>query len=107
MSTKKQQKPYQRSVEMKKLVEEWRQSGQSQEPFSLSKGISPKTFNYWARKIRREEAAAGFVAVKIPDQRIAPVSAGVVFARLRLTDGVELSFEQEVSSNYLRSLLGW
>lgn len=89
-------------------MEEWRQSGQGQEPFSISKGISPKTFNYWVRKIRREESTpGGFVPVGVPKQLDLRHSTGGVFARLRLADGVELCFEEEVSSVYLRSLLGW
>lgn len=107
MSRKGKQKPQQRSEQMNALIEEWRSSGQSQEAFSISKGLSPKTFGYWLRKQRREAAMpGGFVAVSLPKGKATGVSGGV-FVRLRDGAGIEISFEQEVSSGYLRSLLGW
>ena len=107
MARKGKQEPQQRAEHMNKLIEEWRGSGQSQEQFSISKGLSPKTFGYWLRKQRREAAmAGGFVAVSLPAGK-ASALAGGVFARLRHPGGIEISFEQEVSSGYLRSLVGW
>ncbi len=107
MSRKGKQKPQQRAEQMNKLIEEWRVSGQSQEQFSISKGLSPKTFGYWLRKQRKEAATSGgFVAVSMADGKAAGFG-GRVFARLRDPGGIEISFEQEVSSGYLRSLLGW
>lgn len=107
MSRKGKQKPQQRAEHMNKLIEEWRGSGQSQEQFSISKGLSPKTFGYWLRKQRKERAiSGGFVGVSFPEGKGAGVGGGV-FARLRHPGGIEISFEQEVSSIYLRSLLGW
>ena len=92
---------------MNKLIEEWRVSGQSQEQFSISKGLSPKTFGYWLRKQRKESATSGgFVEASLPEGKASPGASGV-FARLRHPRGIEISFEQEVSSGYLRSLLGW
>ena len=103
MVRKGKQKPQQRAEEMKALIEDWRGSGQSQEAFSISKGVSPKTFGYWVRKQRKEATASGgFMAVSLPDR-----ASGGVFVRLRHPGGIEISFEQEVSSGYLRSLLGW
>ena len=107
MSRKGKQKPQQRAEHMNKLIEEWRGSGQSQEQFSISKGLSPKTFGYWLRKQRKESATSGgFVAVSLPEGKASTGASGV-FARLRHPGGIEISFEQEVSSGYLRSLLGW
>ena len=107
MSRKGKQKPQQRAEHMNKLIEEWRGSGQSQEQFSISKGLSPKTFGYWLRKQRREGGKdGGFVAVSLPAGKASGLASGV-FARLRHPGGVEISFEQEVSSGYLRSLVGW
>lgn len=107
MARKGKQKPQQRADQMNKLIEEWRGSGQSQEQFSISKGLSPKTFGYWLRKQRKVGAGSGgFVAVSIADGKAAGVAGGV-FVRLRHPGGIEISFEQEVSSGYLRSLLGW
>ena len=107
MARKGKQKPQQRSEQMNKLIEEWRGSGQSQEQLSISKGLSPKTFGYWLRKQRKAGAeSGGFVAVSLPDRKAVEVAGGV-FVRLRHPGGIEISFEQEVSSGYLRSLLGW
>ncbi|MBK6932474.1 MAG: hypothetical protein IPH12_17090 [Saprospirales bacterium] len=107
MSRKGKQKPQQRAEQMNKLIAEWRGSGQSQEQFSISKGLSPKTFGYWLRKQRKAVAeSGGFVAVSLSDGRALGAGGGV-FVRLRHPEGVEISFEQEVSSGYLRSLLGW
>jgi len=107
MSRKGKQKPQQRSEQMNKLIEEWRGSGQSQEQFSISKGLSAKTFGYWLRKQRKAGAmSGGFVGVCLPAGKAVGVVGGV-FVRLRDASGMEISFEQEVSSVYLRSLLGW
>ena len=94
MARKGKQKPQQRAEQMNKLIEEWRGSGQSQEQFSLSKGLSPKTFGYWLRKQRKAGATSGsFVAVSFPDGKVSAGSGGV-FARLRHPGGIEISFEQ-------------
>jgi hypothetical protein len=96
---------------MRALVSEWEQSGMSQQGFADEHGVPIKSFGYWVRKIRRElgtssVAPVGFVAV-MTDKAERAVSMPGVFVRLRLGEGRELVFEQEVSSTYLRSLLGW
>ena len=51
--------------EMALLMEEFSRSGQSQKEFSASRGIALPTFNYWFRKLRKEnEEAPGFVRVE-------------------------------------------
>jgi hypothetical protein len=93
---------------MRALVSEWEQSGISQQGFADQQGVPIKSFGYWVRKVRRERGntSVGFVPV-IASERISGTSLSGVFARLRLGDDRELVFEQEVSSTYLRSLLGW
>jgi hypothetical protein len=80
----------------------------SQQWFADEHGVPIKSFGYWARKVRRERGntPVGFVPV-IADKAVMAVSTPGVFVRLRLGDDRELVFEQEVSSTYLRSLLGW
>jgi hypothetical protein len=52
--------------EMALLMEEFADSGQSQKEFSASRGIALPTFNYWFRKLRKEnnEEAPGFVRME-------------------------------------------
>ena len=51
--------------EMALLMEEFADSGQSQKEFSASRGIALPTFNYWFRKLRKEnEGSPGFVRVE-------------------------------------------
>jgi hypothetical protein len=50
--------------EMVLLMEEFEGSGQSQKQFSGSRGIGFHKFNYWYRKLKRENGeAAGFLQV--------------------------------------------
>ena len=42
--------------EMLKLVEEFKCSGMTQRDFGVSKGIGFHKFNYWYRKINKEQA---------------------------------------------------
>jgi len=51
--------------EMALLMEEFARSGQSQKEFSASRCIALPTFNYWFRKLRKENGEApGFVRVE-------------------------------------------
>ena len=94
------------SDQMNKWVDEWLLSGQKQIVFCKSKGITRKSFSYWLKKRRRETSAnGGFVPVLPPTEQREDRSA--VFVRVRTASGIEISFEQGVSSEYLRSLLGW
>ena len=96
------------------LIRAWEMSGQSQETFSKSQGLSPSVFGYWLRKYRADGlASAGFLAVGVEQEEgssglesNSAIDCGEVFARLRFADGRELIICQAVSSAYLRSILG-
>jgi hypothetical protein len=52
--------------EMIRLVEEFNMSGLTQKDFSASKGMGFHQFNYWYRKLKRENVnseASGFIRV--------------------------------------------
>jgi hypothetical protein len=60
--------------EMLLLMEEFGKSGLSQKEFSASKGIPFHRFNYWYRKLKKEnEEPAGFVPLDTLKPDVFPV----------------------------------
>ncbi len=73
--------------EMLLLIEEFGNSGLSQKEFSASKGMPFHRFNYWYRKLKKEnEEPAGFVRV---DTRKPDIFPGGHF-ELEYPNGVRL-----------------
>ena len=89
--------------EINKFLEEWRLSGKSQISFSKEMGLNYYTFNKWVnddkkknRKVR--EKRSGFTAIEVQGR-----SRGL-FAEIR-KDGTTVLLHQEVSADFLRTLL--
>ena len=55
-------------IKMFKLVEEWKQSGESQTYFCQSKNLYSHIFHYWLRRYKDQQGptSSGFIPVTIP-----------------------------------------
>ena len=78
-------KETERSVEMRRVLEEYAASGLSRREFCQQRGITLTTFDYWRRehmvKPRKQERRPRLVAVKVANAEPAPDF------RLSLTNG--------------------
>ena len=54
--------------EKARLIEEFRQSGQSQKAFCRAKGITKSRLSYWLKKDREVSGSNGFIPVKTTDE---------------------------------------
>ena len=63
-------------AEWRRLIEEQRESGESQAGFARSRGLSVHTLRYWVQAFRREaaEGAGEFVEVSVTEASSAPGS---------------------------------
>ncbi|HPE43638.1 MAG TPA: hypothetical protein PKV88_06120 [Bacteroidales bacterium] len=65
-------------ADMFELVEQWQESGKSQQQFSKEQNIKLATFNYWVKKHRQQKVAEiGFAKVDFGQHSIAPTAAKV------------------------------
>ncbi len=68
------------------LVEQWQQSGKSQQQFSVEHNIKLATFGYWVKKHRQQKASEiGFAKVELDHQ---PNSFTAARIEIELADGV-------------------
>lgn len=49
-----------------RLIEEWRQSGISQNEFCVQKGVKVGTYQYWNAKLNRERSQECHALVEVP-----------------------------------------
>ncbi len=83
-------------------VRRWQASGSSARAFSESKPYSPKTLQWWATKLRREQIEKSEPVAIVPVVRVgAERPRGEVWieirgARIRLSRGFEASLLREV-----------
>lgn len=85
------------------MIESWEGSGESQQSFSKTAGITLSGFQYWLRKYRDEKnshQSSSFIPVNIQGD-----ASGSPFAELILPDGRRLTFYKTVDVSFLRSLL--
>lgn len=75
-----------KSARMFELVEQWQQSGKSQQQFSVEHNIKLATFGYWVKKHRQQMASEiGFAKVELDHQ---PNSFTAARIEIELADGV-------------------
>jgi len=75
-----------KSVGMFDLVEQWQQSGKSQQQFSVEHNIKLATFGYWVKKHRQQKASEiGFAKVDLGQHSNSFTAARI---EIELADGV-------------------
>ena len=75
-----------KSVGMFDLVEQWQQSGKSQQQFSIEHNIKLATFGYWVKKHRQQKSSEiGFAKVELGQHSNSFTAARI---EIELADGV-------------------
>ena len=91
--------------EMKKLYQEWLESGKSKTEFADSVGLVRTTFYYWAKKFSAvEESSPSGNGFQLLDTR-SPIGRGRILAHIHYPSGVSLELYEGVSAEYLKALL--
>ncbi|HTK20280.1 MAG TPA: hypothetical protein VL442_12220 [Mucilaginibacter sp.] len=90
--------------QMFKLIEQWQQSGVTQNAFCQQQSIRYHVFHYWYKRYRGQHGgpqsnAASFVKLQVAK----PVFSGSV--EIYYPGGIRLVFHEPVSSNYLKALI--
>ena len=90
--------------QMFELIEQWKQSGLSQNAFCEQQSVRFHKFYYWYKCYRKEnpisdENNRGFVKLKIEKPPVAPS------VEIHFPGGVRVLFHEPVSSNYLKTLI--
>ena len=90
--------------QMFQLIEQWKQSGLSQNAFCEQQSIRFHKFYYWYKCYRRqhdvrEDSRPGFVKLKIEKPQVASS------VEVHFPGGVHVLFHEPVSSNYLKALI--
>ena len=104
MRQKKHARGYRIDSEMYAHIRAREASGQTQRAYVLAQGLSKSVFGYWLRCYRQEKQG-GFVEVSVGAESAPVCGSGEAFARLRTTQGDELTLYESVSAAYLRELL--
>ena len=90
--------------QMFRLIEQWQQSGLTQNLFCEQQPIKYHVFHYWYKRYREQHAdpqsnVGSFVKLQIAKSS----SAGGV--EINFPGGIRLIFHEPVSSSYLKSLV--
>jgi hypothetical protein len=87
--------------EREKLITQWRGSGKTKINFCKEAGINYQTFIGWTNPPKKKKQAGfnRFIPVPLPKR------SGHVFAELNFKNGTSLLLHEEVTSQFLRSLL--
>ena len=91
--------------QMFKLIEQWQQSGLTQNAFCEQQSIKYHVFHYWYKRYRErhsdaENNSSTFVKLQIAK----PVRNGSV--EINFPGGTRIIFHEPVSSSYLKALIG-
>ena len=90
--------------QMFELIEQWKQSGLSQNAFCDQQSIRFHKFYYWYKCYRKENDISdknnrGFVKLKIEKPSVA------FSVEIHFPGGVHVLFHEPVSSNYIKTLI--
>ncbi len=88
------------------VIENWQNSGQSQQLFCKENQIVYSNFHYWFKKYRAQHEESS-KEVFLPVQIKKPLTSapGPLVMELVLSNGHRLNFYQTVDASYLRALL--
>ncbi len=90
--------------QMFEMIEQWKQSGLSQNAFCEQQSMRFHKFYYWYKCYRRqhdvcEDNRPGFVKLKIEKPEVASS------VEIHFPGGIRVLFHEPVSSNYLKTLI--
>lgn len=90
--------------QMFNLIEQWQQSGLTQDAFCEQQSVRYHVFHYWYKCYRHQHAnpqsnVSSFVKLQIAK----PIAAGSV--EINYPGGIRLIFHEPVSSSYLKALI--
>ncbi|MDO6437017.1 hypothetical protein Q4534_06350 [Cyclobacterium sp. 1_MG-2023] len=92
---------------MRKLYQEWLSSGVSKSEFADMHGIVRTTFYYWTKKFStQEEESTGGKGFQLLDPVPSVGRHGRVIAHIHYPSGVSLELYDEVSPEFVKTLLG-
>ena len=84
--------------QMRQVILQWEQSGQSKKAFCREHNITSQTFHYWYKRVR-SKPACGFTEVNVAPMR--SKGCEVIFS-----SGTRIIFHGEPSASWLRELVG-
>ncbi len=85
------------------LIEQWQQSGLTQKTFCEQHAIRYYVFHYWFKRYRMQQAGEDNAGSFVKLQVVKPSSGGAV--EINYPGGIRIIFHDQVSSNYLKSLV--
>ena len=85
-----------RQEEMQSLIEQWKESGKTQQAFCQERDLAFTTFYYWLKRYRRQVDESSFLPVEI--------SSGS-HIEIRYPDGVILQLPAGIKLSALKQLL--
>jgi hypothetical protein len=99
------QKNFELQQQMFEMIQQWQQSGLSQKAFCEQRALAPYKFYYWYKRYRRQDAAINkssrsFIKLKIQNHSLAST------AEIYFPNGVRVVFNEPVSSDYLKKIIG-
>ena len=93
----KKQERIKRQEEMVSLIEQWQESGKTQQSFCRERNLSYTTFYYWLKTYRRRVGESSFLPIDI--------SSGSSHIEIRYPGGVVLQLPAETRLATLKQLI--
>lgn len=94
------------AVRMRRLVRQWRASGEPQARFARRHGVRPWTLWYWGRKLAESSrGGAGTGRAFVPVQVVPEAPSRAAVIEVGLVSGERLTVPAGVSSDHLRAVL--
>jgi len=94
----KKQERITRQTDMLSLIEQWHESGKTQQLFCQEHGLTFSTFYYWLKRYRREINESSFLPVEINSLTQSSIE-------IRYPDGVILQLPAAIKLSALKQLL--
>jgi hypothetical protein len=98
-------KAYRNQERMLLMIEQWEESGMSQDEFCRSEKIPKSTFYYWRKKYKEEKESLKnpFIPVTIKnDNKSLAVNTGIT---IDYPNGVRITITSQPTSDYIRKLI--
>ncbi len=87
-------------VEIKDIIEDWKNSGLNKTEFCKTRSINIHTFNYWCQKIKKQNTTPGFIEIRPGADRISKQAI-----RLTYPNGVCIDLPSNAGLSLIASLI--